>query len=283
MKDAILIALVVIFAWQTPVFAGPIEFGSFYSVDGPANVRVKQNGTIIDSLDDGKTVKVKEVFDSNWFLVEYLENVNGDIFSLKGTPKQGYTHVDNFKYQIMPLEKLVESDNAIILRDALTYNENKALYFMGREFIPSGDDFDEMNNYGVTVPKEPFKINVYCLDGISFENEVKSVTFDMNEHIEIKIENEYPVDNCIIVNGKIQDRTTVGDKNKSDFNLCPKSKSEFDYCKYEIGDLNSDGSEEIILKRGRIGAPTSFEYILYEIDNNDNLLEIGPIGYFGSS
>ena len=293
MKYIYLILCSLIFLISHDIYALTIDVDKCYSIDGPANVRETPNGKIIRSLPYGQSVRVKET-QAAWVLIEYSRKKK---FSCDSAPDStsGWTYQDNILPYAQQLAKLVKDGKVLITAEKhlLFYGREinkwgETGQILGEQLIFKGDQYAREDMFGIAVPEHPLLVNIYCLDGNIFENEIMSVEYDMGgdsgtRSVSINMKNKLPATPCIFVNGKLEREQTKRPMTAVPGNItfCKKSETERSFRKIYKGDFNNDGTFEVLVNNGWHGAPWLSRWTLFQIDNEGNKKELGNVGEDG--
>lgn len=264
-----------------------IDIDKCYSIDGPANIRETPNGKIMDSLPYGQGVRVKEV-QAAWASIEYSRK-NKFSCSAAADSITGWTHEKNLRPYAQSLEKLVKDRKVLITAEKnLTFYNDERGELLGEKLRFKGDQHEREDMFGVAVPEHPLIVNIYCLDGKNFENEIRSVEYDMGgdsgvRSVSIRTKHKLPKSPCIFVNGVLESENSKGLMTSvpDNINFCEKAQTERSFCKAYKGDFNNDGIVEVLVNNGWYGAPWASKWAIFQIDNQGNKKELGKVGEDG--
>ncbi len=264
-----------------------IDIDKCYSIDGLANIREAPNGKIIDSLPYGQGVRVKEIRDA-WALIEYSKEKK---FSCSSDANSitGWTHERNLRPYTQSLETLVKSKKVLITAEKdLDFFGDERGELLGEKLRFVGDPEERDQMFGKAVPAHPLMVNIYCLDGGKYENEILSTEYDMGgdsgvRSVKIKTKHRLPKSPCIFVNGILEDEGGKGLMTSvpNAISFCEKRQTERSFCKVYKGDFNNDGVVEVLVNKGSHGAPWASIWIIYQIDGQGNKKELGTVGIAG--
>jgi hypothetical protein len=289
MKNIIWILCSLILLTGEDLYALSIEIDKCYSIDGPANVRETPNGKIVRSLPYGQNVRVKET-QTSWVLIEYSRKVK---FSC--TPEadsmSGWTHEKNLRPSAQSLKNLVKDGKVLITSEKnLNFFGDERGKLLGEKLIFKDEEQDQREDmFGVAVPEHPLIVNVYCLDGKYYENEILSAEYDMGgdsgvRSVKINTKYKLPNEHCIFVNGILKSdncKQTVASVPNTIHFCDEKDDSEFYYCNSYKGNFNKDDSFEILVNNGKHGAPWYSRWTIFQQDCDGNIKELGKIGQDG--